>query len=116
MRPFLLAALLLAPPALAEDGGRALFEQRCASCHAVAADAAPANTSRSSRNSSRKARGGLLRSFSSLALRTSWRRCWRSAAGCSSSSSASVWPFLDSSSIISSQGIMPLSQYENLRK
>ena len=41
MRPLLLAALLLAPPALAEDGGRALFERRCASCHAVAADAAP---------------------------------------------------------------------------
>ena len=41
MRPLLLAALpLLAPPALAQDG-RALFEQRCASCHAVAAVAAP---------------------------------------------------------------------------
>ena len=40
MRPLLLAALLLAPPALAQDGG-ALFVQRCASCHAVAAGAAP---------------------------------------------------------------------------
>ena len=41
MRPLLLAALpLLAPPALAQDG-RALFGQRCASCHAVAAGAAP---------------------------------------------------------------------------
>ncbi len=32
------AALLLALPAAAQDG-RALFEQRCASCHAVAAGA-----------------------------------------------------------------------------
>ena len=36
------------------------------------------------------ARGGLLRSFSSCALRASWRRCWRSAPGCSSSSSANA--------------------------
>jgi cytochrome c2 len=36
----LLAALLLAPPALAQDGG-AVFENRCASCHAVAPDAPP---------------------------------------------------------------------------
>ena len=42
MRPLLLAALpLLAPPAPAQDG-RALFEQRCASCHAITAGAAPA--------------------------------------------------------------------------
>ncbi len=41
MRPLLLAALLLAPPALAQDDGGALFEQRCAQCHAVAAVAAP---------------------------------------------------------------------------
>lgn len=41
MRPLLLAALLLAPPALAREDGRALFEQRCASCHAVVAGAAP---------------------------------------------------------------------------
>ncbi len=42
MKPLLLAALpLLAPPALAQDGG-ALFEQRCALCHAVTAGAAPA--------------------------------------------------------------------------
>ena len=45
MRPLLLAAaaalLSLAPPALAQDDGRALFEQRCASCHTVTADAAP---------------------------------------------------------------------------
>jgi cytochrome c2 len=39
MRP-LLAALLLATPALAQDG-RALFEQRCASCHAIARGAPP---------------------------------------------------------------------------
>lgn len=36
----LLLALLLAAPAAAQDG-RALFEARCASCHAVAADAPP---------------------------------------------------------------------------
>jgi cytochrome c len=43
VRPLLLAApLLLAPPALARDDGRALFEQRCAPCHAVAAGAPPA--------------------------------------------------------------------------
>ena len=36
----MLAALLLAPPALAQDG-RAVFEQRCASCHSVAEGAAP---------------------------------------------------------------------------
>ena len=42
MRPLLLAALpFLASPALAQDGG-ALFEQRCASCHAITAGAAPA--------------------------------------------------------------------------
>ncbi len=42
MRPLPLAALLLvAPPAPAQDGG-ALFDQRCASCHAAAAGAAPA--------------------------------------------------------------------------
>ncbi len=42
MKPLLLAALpLLAPPALARNDGRALFEQRCAQCHAVAAGAAP---------------------------------------------------------------------------
>ncbi len=37
---FALAALLLASPALAQDG-RAVFEARCASCHAVAPDAPP---------------------------------------------------------------------------
>ena len=36
----MLAALLLAPPALAQDG-RAVFKQRCASCHSVAEGAAP---------------------------------------------------------------------------
>lgn len=36
----LLAALVLAPPALAQDG-RAVFEGRCASCHAVEAAAPP---------------------------------------------------------------------------
>lgn len=36
----MLAALLIAPPALAQDGG-ALFENRCAACHAVAPDAPP---------------------------------------------------------------------------
>lgn len=43
MTPLPPAALLLlpAPPALAQDEGRALFERRCASCHAVAAGAAP---------------------------------------------------------------------------
>jgi cytochrome c2 len=45
VRRLLLAGLLLAPPALtpsalAQDG-RAVFEARCASCHAVAPDAAP---------------------------------------------------------------------------
>lgn len=35
----MLAALLLAPPALAQDG-RAVFKQRCASCHSVAEGAA----------------------------------------------------------------------------
>ncbi|HEV7264908.1 MAG TPA: c-type cytochrome [Falsiroseomonas sp.] len=34
----LLAFLLLAPPAVAQDG-RAIFDQRCASCHAVAPEA-----------------------------------------------------------------------------
>jgi cytochrome c2 len=34
----LLAFLLLAPPAIAQDG-RAVFDQRCASCHAAAPDA-----------------------------------------------------------------------------
>jgi cytochrome c len=33
-----LLAVLLAPPALAQDG-RAVFEQRCASCHAVVPEA-----------------------------------------------------------------------------
>ena len=43
MRPLLLAALpLLAPPALLAQDGGALFEQRCASCHAVGAGAEPA--------------------------------------------------------------------------
>lgn len=44
----LLAALLLAPPAWAQDGsaifaqeGGALFARRCASCHSVAMDAPP---------------------------------------------------------------------------
>ena len=47
MRPLLpaaAAALLLAlaaPAPAAQDDGRALFEQRCASCHAVAAGAVP---------------------------------------------------------------------------
>lgn len=40
MRLAPLLALLLAAPAAAEEG-RALFEARCASCHAVAADASP---------------------------------------------------------------------------
>jgi cytochrome c len=38
VRRALLAALLAAPPALAQDG-REVFETRCASCHAVAPDA-----------------------------------------------------------------------------
>jgi cytochrome c len=37
----LLAALLLAAPAAAEEDGRAAFEQRCASCHSVEANAPP---------------------------------------------------------------------------
>lgn len=46
MRPLLPAAtaallLSLAPPPAAALDGRALFEQRCASCHAVAAGAPP---------------------------------------------------------------------------
>jgi cytochrome c2 len=44
VRRAVLAALLLAAPAQAQDGrpdGRSVFEQRCASCHAVSHEAAP---------------------------------------------------------------------------
>jgi cytochrome c len=40
LRVFLLAALLMAPPALGQDG-RAVFEGHCAACHALAATAPP---------------------------------------------------------------------------
>jgi cytochrome c len=37
----LLIAFLLAAPAMAEEDGRAAFEQRCAPCHSVDANAPP---------------------------------------------------------------------------
>jgi cytochrome c len=41
IRPLLPALLLVAAPVAAADPGRAVFEARCASCHAVAAGAPP---------------------------------------------------------------------------